>query len=110
VAGDAWLRRVRAAATRTRLRTRGPRLLAVGPGGALEDLHRELRGLLAHLGVVDVAETVDQLDPLARLEDRVDPAGGLLALPVERTPADVDVVGVVAMATVLSGPRRSSGR
>src|SRR5215208_7883270 len=73
------------------------RLLAVVRlRGALGDLQRELRGRFAHLGVVDLADAVYQLDPLLGLEDRVDPAGRLLALAVERPPTDVDVVGVVA--------------
>src|SRR5688500_15972677 len=75
----------------------GSRLLAlVGVRGLLGDLQRELRGRLAHLGIVDLADAVDELDPLLGLEDRVDPARGLLALAVERLPAHVDVVGVVA--------------
>src|SRR5829696_8712057 len=73
------------------------RLLAVvGLRSALGDLQRELRGRLAHLGIVDLADAVDQLDPLLGLEDRVDPARGLGALAVQRAPAHVDVVGVVA--------------
>src|SRR4051794_17864837 len=63
-------------------------------GGALD-----LGGVLAGGGrdrrVVDLGQAADQLDPLLRLQDRVDLLRGLLVVAVERAPADVDVVGVV---------------
>ena len=65
-------------------------------GRALRDRDRELRRLLADLGVVDARDAVDQLDPLVRLEHRGDPAGGLGVRAVDRAEADVDVVVVVA--------------
>src|SRR4051812_17595339 len=63
-------------------------------GGALD-----LGGVLAGGGrdrrVVDLGQAADQLDPLVRLQDRVDLLRGLFVVAVERAPADVDVVGVV---------------
>ena len=65
-------------------------------GGAARGLDRVLRRLEADLRVVDLLQAVDQLDPLVGLEHRVDPLGGLGVGAVERLPAHVDVVVVVA--------------
>ena len=59
------------------------------------DLDRVLRGLDRDVGVGYRADAVDQLDPLAGLEDRVDLLAQLGVGAVERPESDVDVVGVV---------------
>ena len=75
------------------------------------NLDREARRLLAHGRVVDVAEAVDQLDPLLGLEHGVDLPGGAAVLAVQRAPADVDVIVVVAHRRACCRcPRRSSAR
>jgi hypothetical protein len=57
------------------------------------DRDRVLRGLHAHRRVLDVAEPVDQLDPLTGLEDRLLLATELAARREQRAEPDVDVVG-----------------
>src|SRR3954452_17446934 len=74
---------------------RWPLLAGVRAGRALRDLHGVLRRLQADLGVVDLLQAPDELDPLRGLEHGVDLLGGLRVGAVERLPADVDVVPVV---------------
>ena len=68
------------------IRPPGPVFRESGPWAVARRGAREARlvtfsenfdGRLAHLGVVDLAEAVDQLDPLLGLEHRVDLLGGL---------------------------------
>src|SRR5215207_11520949 len=97
VATRAYISPPRVSRTRASLRRTARRLLAaVRFGGALGHRDRELRRLLAHGGVVDLGDPVDQLEPLVGLEHRGHPPGGLRVGAIDRAEPDVDVVGVVA--------------